>query len=115
MKVVDVDFSTTVRGGLVRAAQWRASAPLGQGEHVIAVDADEDMEFEAVVETIEDDVVYLSVLWRDRVPSSANLSIDLANLGLGPVASLLTTGLAPRVVAHQTPVTPMNNTMAASH
>lgn len=63
MKTVRVDFSTTVRGGLVRANTARASEPLEVGDEVLAYDPSEDMEYEATVQVLEGRFAYLAMHW----------------------------------------------------
>lgn len=67
MKRVKVDFSTTVRSGMIRASQRRASAFLEVGDRVEAFDPDEDLSFVGVVEECDDDFAYLRMEW-DSVP-----------------------------------------------
>jgi hypothetical protein len=71
MKRVKVDFSTTVKGGLIRANQKRASETLNVGDEVEAYDPAEDMEFEGVVEQLSDDgqFAFLRMYWEDIEPA----------------------------------------------
>jgi len=55
MNRVKVDFSTTVKDGLIRASQHRASEPLHVGDEVQAFDPAENMEFVGVVDHVSDD------------------------------------------------------------
>jgi hypothetical protein len=70
MKRVKVDFSTTVRDGLIRANQKRASETLYEGDEVLAFDPGEDMEFEGVVDHLSDDgqFAFLRMYWEDSIP-----------------------------------------------
>ena len=63
MKRVKVDFSTTVRGGMIRANRERASEPLAIGDRVEAFDPGEDMTFVGMVEAIEGRFAYLRMEW----------------------------------------------------
>jgi hypothetical protein len=69
MKRVKVDFSTTVRDGLIRANQKRASETLYEGDEVLAFDPGEDMEFVGMVDHLSDDnqFAYLRMEWEDDV------------------------------------------------
>jgi hypothetical protein len=73
MKRVKVDFSTTVRDGLIRANQRRASERLDVDDLVEAYDPDEDMEFVGVVDHLSEDnqFAYLRMEWEDSEPASA--------------------------------------------
>ena len=64
MKRVKVDFSTTVRGGLIRANQRRASEPLEVGDRVEAIDLAEGMQFFGVVEETDEQFAYLRMEWE---------------------------------------------------
>lgn len=71
MKRVKVDFSTTVKDGLIRANQQRASELLYEGDEVEAFDPAEDMEFVGVVDHLSDDgrFAYLQMRWEDNPPA----------------------------------------------
>ena len=66
MKRVKVDFSTTVRGGMIRASQRRASDGLEKGDRVEAYDPAEGMEFVGTVEDLSPDgrFAYLRMDWE---------------------------------------------------
>jgi hypothetical protein len=68
VKRVEVDFSTTVRGGMIRASQHRASETLKQGDRVEAYDPDEEMTFTGVVDHIDADgrIAYLRMEWEEN-------------------------------------------------
>lgn len=70
MKRVKVDFSTTVKDGLIRANQKRADETLDVGDEVVAYDPAEDMEFEGVVDHLSDDgrFAFLRMYWEDIEP-----------------------------------------------
>lgn len=74
MKRVKVDFSTTVKGGLIRANQRRASEPLQVGDEVEAYDPAEGMEFVGVVDHLSDDsrFAFLRMEWDDNTPVPRN-------------------------------------------
>jgi hypothetical protein len=74
MKRVKVDFSTTVRDGLIRANQRRASERLDVDDLVEAYDPDEDMEFVGVVDHLSEDnqFAYLRMEWEDSEPLAHN-------------------------------------------
>src|SRR5262245_37178873 len=65
MKRVKVDFSATVRGGMIRASQRRASELLAVGDRVEAFDPGEDMTFFGVVQDVDQDgrFAYLRMEW----------------------------------------------------
>jgi hypothetical protein len=67
MKRVKVDFSATVKDGLIRANQTRASERLLRGDEVEAYDPDDDMEFVGVVDHLSEDgrFAFLSMRWED--------------------------------------------------
>lgn len=75
MKRVKVDFSTTVKGGLIRANQARASETLHVADEVVAFDPAEDMEFVGVVDHLSDDgrFAFLRMEWEDNAPVACNL------------------------------------------
>jgi hypothetical protein len=75
MKRVKVDFSTTVRGGLIRANQKRAAEPLNVGDQVEAYDPAEALEFLGVVDHLSDDkqFAYLRMEWEDSAPIAHNV------------------------------------------
>lgn len=75
MKRVKVDFSTTVKDGLIRANQKRASESLQVGDEVAAFDPAEEMEFVGVVDHLSDDgrFAFLRMDWEDNTPVSWNL------------------------------------------
>jgi hypothetical protein len=66
VKRVKVDFSTTVKGGLIRANRARADAPLCEGDEVEAYDPAEDMEFVGVVDHLSEDgrFAFLRMQWE---------------------------------------------------
>ncbi len=70
MKRVKVDFSATVRGGLIRANQKRASEPLCVGDRVEAYDPAEHMDFVGVVDHLSGDnqFAYLRMEWEYSTP-----------------------------------------------
>lgn len=74
MKRVKVDFSTTVKDGLIRANQVRASESLQVGDTVVAYDPAEEMEFEGVVDHLSEDrrFAYLQMQWEDNPPVPRN-------------------------------------------
>ncbi len=84
MNRVKVDFSTTVKDGLIRASQHRASEPLHVGDEVQAFDPAENMEFVGVVDHVSDDgrFAFLRMQWEDNTPVPCNVP------GLNFVASL---------------------------
>lgn len=71
MKRVKVDFSSTVRDGLIRANQKRANEPLSVGDEVEAYDPAEDIEFLGVVDHLSDDgrFAFLLMQWEDNLPA----------------------------------------------
>lgn len=75
MKRVKVDFSTTVRDGLIRASQKRATETLHEGDWVEAYDPDEAMAFGGVVDHLSDDnqFAYLRMEWEDSTPVAHNV------------------------------------------
>jgi hypothetical protein len=75
MKRIKVDFSATVRGGLIRANQKRADATLHVGDRVEAYDPAEDMEFTGVVDHLSADsqFAYLRMKWEDSAPIAQNV------------------------------------------
>ena len=78
MKRVEVDFGTTVRGGLIRASLRRfPDQTVVRGEAVEAFDDDEGISFTGVVEEVDDRFAYLRMHWSDRpdVPSCSLVSI----------------------------------------
>lgn len=70
MKRVKVDFSTTVKEGLIRANQARADERLHEGDEVVAFDPAEEMEFVGVVDHLSSDgrFAFLSMDWEDSPP-----------------------------------------------
>jgi len=74
MKRVKVDFSTTVKGGMIRANQQRASETLYEGDEVEAFDPAEDMAFVGVVDHLSDDgrFAFLRMEWEDAGPVPHN-------------------------------------------
>ena len=84
MKRVEVDFSTTVRNGLIRASQRRASEPLQAGDRVEAVDPDECLTFVGVVAESDDKFAYLQMEWESipRNEPGQTLSIAFSVTGL---------------------------------
>ena len=79
MKRVKVDFSATVQGGLIRANLARASAPLDEGDEVVAFDPAEDMEFVGVVDHLSEDgrFAFLRMEWEDNTPVLCNVAAGL--------------------------------------
>ncbi|MGO8967879.1 MAG: hypothetical protein ACLQGN_30900 [Mycobacterium sp.] len=75
MKRVKVDFSTTVKDGLIRANLKRASEPLHVGDEVEAFDPAEDMEFVGVVDHLSEDgqFAFLHMQWEDNTPVPCNV------------------------------------------
>lgn len=75
MKRVKVDFSSTVRDGLIRANLKRADEPLYVGDEVEAYDPAEDMQFVGVVDHLSDDnrFAYLRMAWEDNAPLALNV------------------------------------------
>jgi hypothetical protein len=70
VKRVEVDFGTTVRGGMIRASQHRAGPDtLEIGDRVEAFDPDEGMSFTGIVEDADDRFAYLRMEWRS-VPTN---------------------------------------------
>jgi hypothetical protein len=67
MMRVKVDFSSTVKDGLIRANQARASEPMHEGDQVEAYDPAEDMEFVGVVDHLSEDgrFAFLRMRWED--------------------------------------------------
>lgn len=61
-----VDFNARGRGGLVKASLARTDAPLRPGDWVLAIDPDEDMQFDAQVREVDEQTgkVYLDILWE---------------------------------------------------
>ncbi|AMU29793.1 hypothetical protein A3N97_03695 [Mycobacteroides abscessus] len=96
MKRVKVDFSTTVRGGMVRANQGRATSPLVQGDRVEAFDPEENLHYMGTVAQVDADgkFAYLCMDWEPRVPrpvgrvnvAGANLVFNLRG-GVAQAAS----------------------------
>lgn len=84
MKRVKVDFSTTVKGGLIRANQARADEPLDVGDEIEAFDPTEEMEFVGVVDHLSDDrrFAFLRMQWEDSasVPCNAGQNLFIAAL-----------------------------------
>jgi hypothetical protein len=82
MKRVRVDFSTTVKGGMIRASQHRASETLQPGDEVEAFDPAEDMEFVGVVDHLSDDgrFAFLRMQWEDDslIPTPEELAPEPA-------------------------------------
>lgn len=72
MKRVKVDFSTTVKGGLIKANQKRASEPLQAGDEVEAYDPAEEMEFVGVVDHLTGQFAFLRMKWEDNTPVPSN-------------------------------------------
>ena len=82
MKRVKVDFSTTVRGGLIRANQRRATpSPLALGEHVEAFDPEEGLSFTGTVTDIDPDgrFAYLRMDWEPKAVRAVPVSTRGAN------------------------------------
>jgi hypothetical protein len=79
VKRVKVDFSTTVKDGLIRANQTRASEPMDVGDAVVAFDPAEDMEFEGVVDHLSGDgrFAFLRMEWEDDTPVLCNVAAGL--------------------------------------
>lgn len=79
MKRVKVDFSTTVKDGLIRANQKRADTPLQVGDLVEAYDPAEDMEFEGVVDHLSEDgrFAFLRMDWENNTPVLCNVAAGL--------------------------------------
>jgi hypothetical protein len=104
MKRVKVDFSTTVKGGLIRANQRRASESLVVGDEVEAYDPAEGMEFVGVVDHLSDDgqFAFLRMEWDDNTPVQRNRpGLNLVVASWSPVAQPLgdTWGEGPSVSA----------------
>ncbi|AFJ35065.1 MULTISPECIES: hypothetical protein [Mycobacterium] len=80
MKRVKVDFSTTVKDGLIRANQARANAPLHEGDEVVAFDPAEEMEFVGVVDHLSTDgrFAFLCMQWEDSPPPPPELTPTFA-------------------------------------
>lgn len=71
MRHVEVDFSSTVRGGLIRAHLRRFhGAEVIVGEAIEAFDDDEGLMFSGVVDHIDGDFAYLRMDWTDAQPAS---------------------------------------------
>lgn len=93
MKRVEVDFGTTVRGGLIRASLRRfPDQTVVRGEAVEAFDDDEGISFTGVVEEVDDRFAYLRMHWSDRpdVPSCSaglNLFLDANSLAVAVAAA----------------------------
>ncbi|HZJ04615.1 MAG TPA: hypothetical protein VFD59_03990 [Nocardioidaceae bacterium] len=68
---VRVDFNSRGRDGLVKASQRRAQEPVHVGDHVLAVDPDEGMSFDARVAEVDDDTgrILLEVDWEQTTPT----------------------------------------------
>lgn len=113
MKRVKVDFSTTVRGGMVRASQSRAvPSPLQPGDRVEAFDPDEDLSFAGVVVDIDDDgrFAYLQMEWEPRSPKAVPVNRPGSNFVLrldGDIA------LVSAATTQSVPVPPMTITPVA--
>lgn len=61
---IEADFSTTVRGGMIRA--YRSDAPgVEVGDFVRAVDYDEELSYLGTVYEIDEQFVYLVMHWRN--------------------------------------------------
>jgi hypothetical protein len=93
MKRVEVDFSTTVRRGMIRASQRRALQTLNQGDRVEAFDPDEGISFIGVVNQVDDDgrFAYLRMEWEDNrlVPrNEPGLNLFVASLSTATVQSV---------------------------
>lgn len=92
MKRVKVDFSTTVRGGMIRASQARVvGRPLQQGEEVLAIDPSENLEYVGTVEEFSDDgrFVYLRMAWHSAALPSPLAPAAAAAIGSVPDIGLL--------------------------
>jgi hypothetical protein len=81
VKRVKVDFSSTVKDGLIRANQMRASELLLEGDEVEAYDSAEDMEFIGVVDHLSEDgrFAFLRMQWEDAetaLPSPRDFAPD---------------------------------------
>jgi hypothetical protein len=92
MKRVEVDFSTTVRGGMIRASQRRALEKLDEGDRVEAFDPDEGISFIGVVDHVDDDgrFAYLRMEWEDNRPLPHNepgLNLFVASLSTDTMQS----------------------------
>lgn len=86
MKQVKVDFSTTVRNGLIRASQRRASEPLDIGDRVEAFDPDEDLSFVGVVTETDDNFAYLRMEWELIPRNEPGQTLSIGSFGSeGPV------------------------------
>ena len=80
MRRVEVDFSTTVRGGLVRASlrRFHGDDPVMVGERVEAFDDDEGLAFVGAVAEIDGRFAYLRMEWTAATPAPA-MSFDQWN------------------------------------
>lgn len=91
MERVKVDFSATVKGGLIRANQKRADGPLHVGDKVEAYDPAEDMQFIGVIDHLSDDgrFAFLRMEWEDNTPVPSNMAgqnLLVASWSESPVA-----------------------------
>lgn len=90
MNRVKVDFSTTVKNGLIRANQSRADEQMFKGDEVEAYDPAEGMVFVGVVDHLSEDgrFAFLRMYWEDNVPvfNQPGVNLFVAAWSEAPVA-----------------------------